>query len=142
MKKIFSVAVVIGTLLISCQKTNTSDTAMPATSTTPQITDRTCASSDILAAQLAANPQLKARREAIEVYTRRVMAANAANKTIINITIPVVVNVVYNTPAENISIEQIQSQIDVLNEDFNRQNKDVTSVPSIYKRLIGDAGIH
>ena len=142
MKKIISIALVLGAFLTGCQKTNTSDTAMPVTPTTPQITDRTCASSDILAAQLAADPQLKTRREAIEVYTRRVIAANAANKTIINITIPVVVNVVYNTPAENISNEQIQSQIDVLNEDFNRQNKDVTSVPSIYKRLIGDAGIH
>src|SRR5436189_3499516 len=34
------------------------------------------------------------------------------------ITIPVVVHVIYNDPSENISDVQIQSQIDVLNEDF------------------------
>ena len=35
------------------------------------------------------------------------------------ITIPVVVHIVYNTEAENISDEQIYSQLEVLNEDFN-----------------------
>ncbi|MCO6148027.1 T9SS type A sorting domain-containing protein [Flavobacterium sp. NRK1] len=33
-------------------------------------------------------------------------------------TIPVVVHVVYNTSVQNISDEQVQSQIDVLNEDY------------------------
>lgn len=40
------------------------------------------------------------------------------------VVIPVVVHVVYNTEAQNISDEQIQSQIDVLNEDFMRLNSD------------------
>jgi hypothetical protein len=38
--------------------------------------------------------------------------------------IPVVVNVLYRTAAENISQAQVQSQIDVLNEDFSATNKD------------------
>jgi hypothetical protein len=58
------------------------------------------------------------------------------------ITIPVVVNVLYNTPAENISLGQIQSQIDVLNDDYNKRNADVRDVPSIYRTLTGDAGIN
>ena len=36
------------------------------------------------------------------------------------ITIPVVVHVVYYNSTENISTAQVQSQIDVLNEDFRR----------------------
>ncbi|MEP7265415.1 MAG: hypothetical protein ABI772_13000, partial [Bacteroidota bacterium] len=36
--------------------------------------------------------------------------------------IPVVVHVIYNTPEQNISDEQIQSQIDVLNEDYAGTN--------------------
>ena len=40
------------------------------------------------------------------------------------IAIPVVVHVVYNTAEENISDAQIQSQIQVLNEDFRRLNSD------------------
>lgn len=38
------------------------------------------------------------------------------------VNIPVVVHVLYNSEIENISDEQIQSQIDVLNEDFRLQN--------------------
>jgi tRNA1(Val) A37 N6-methylase TrmN6 len=39
-----------------------------------------------------------------------------------------IVNVLYRTAAENISDAQIQSQIDVLNDDFNATNSDFNSV--------------
>lgn len=38
------------------------------------------------------------------------------------ITIPVVVHLLYNSDEENVPVAQIQSQIDVLNEDFRRLN--------------------
>lgn len=41
------------------------------------------------------------------------------------IYIPVVVNVVYNTSAENITDGQVKSQIDVLNKDYNATNIEV-----------------
>lgn len=41
-----------------------------------------------------------------------------------NISIPVVVNIIYKDPSENISDEQILEQIRVLNEDFGRLNPD------------------
>ena len=44
--------------------------------------------------------------------------AKSINSVIL--TIPVVVHVIWNTNSENISDAQIQSQIDVLNEDFRR----------------------
>ncbi|HYV95334.1 MAG TPA: M43 family zinc metalloprotease [Chitinophagales bacterium] len=47
--------------------------------------------------------------------------------------IPVVVHVVYHTAAQNISDLQIQSQIDVLNEDFNRLNADTFKTPGVWK---------
>lgn len=40
------------------------------------------------------------------------------------VTIPVVVHVLYNNATENVSNEQIQSQIDALNEDFRLLNSD------------------
>lgn len=49
------------------------------------------------------------------------------------IFIPVVVHVVWNTNAENISEAQIFSQINVLNEDFNRLNADRTNTPSYFE---------
>ena len=52
-----------------------------------------------------------------------------ANSKISAITIPVVVHVVYKNNTENISDAQIQSQIDVLNEDFSRTNQDASNTP-------------
>jgi hypothetical protein len=57
------------------------------------------------------------------------------------IEIPVVVNVLYRTAAENISLAQIQSQIDILNQDFNAENTDFNSVPSPFSLVKADVGI-
>lgn len=57
------------------------------------------------------------------------------------ITIPVVVHVVYQTSPQNISQEQIQSQIEVLNADFRAQNDNLDIVPSIFQNLIADLEI-
>ncbi|HYG02827.1 MAG TPA: hypothetical protein VD927_10305, partial [Chryseosolibacter sp.] len=95
------------------------------TSPSAEVYSRMCATMEVLEAQLAANPGLQDRMMAIENHTSRAIASgrlNAQGK----IEIPVVVNVIYRTTAENISDAQIQSQIDVLNEDFNATNADVT----------------
>src|SRR3954453_18556293 len=42
--------------------------------------------------------------------------------------IPVVVHVVFNGAAQNISDAQVQSQIDVLNHDFRKTNADIGSL--------------
>lgn len=59
------------------------------------------------------------------------------------ITIPVVVHIIHNGEAigvgANISDAQIQSQIDVLNEDFRRFNFDILSVPAAFRGASTDA---
>lgn len=55
--------------------------------------------------------------------------------------IPVVVHVVYKTAAQNISQDQIDSQIQVLNRDFRKANPDVANVPAPFAPLAGDARI-
>ncbi|RMG86666.1 MAG: T9SS C-terminal target domain-containing protein, partial [Bacteroidetes bacterium] len=57
------------------------------------------------------------------------------------ITIPVVVHVVWNKPEQNISDDQILSQIDVLNEDFNAQNVEIADIPTEFKDLVANVGI-
>ena len=57
------------------------------------------------------------------------------------ITIPVVVHVVYKTDEENISDEQIQSQIDVLNKDYRATNPDRDDVPDPWTGLAADPNI-
>ena len=47
----------------------------------------------------------------------------------------------WNVSAENISDAQIQSQIDVLNEDFRKINADASNVPAEFKDIAADAQI-
>jgi len=55
--------------------------------------------------------------------------------------IPVVVHVLHNTKAQNISVTQIKKQIRVLNRDYRKKNTDVKSVPAPFAPLAGDAQI-
>src|SRR6185295_17158333 len=55
--------------------------------------------------------------------------------------IPIVVHVVWNTPQQNISDGQINSQIDVLNRDYRRTNPDVNNTPAPFLPLTADARI-
>lgn len=84
---------------------------------------RNCGAMDYLEMQLQNDPKRAVKLEAIERHTHEIETSGfrAVNGVI---TIPVVVHVVYNTTAENISDAQILSQIDVLNKDFRRLNSD------------------
>ena len=60
--------------------------------------------------------------------------------------IPVVVHVIHASGeaigiGSNISVSRINSQIDVLNEDYMRMNSDTGSTPSDFKSVAGSAGI-
>jgi hypothetical protein len=55
--------------------------------------------------------------------------------------IPVVVHVVFNTAAQNISDAQIHSQIGILNQDYRKTNSDVSKTPAVFAPLCGDARI-
>ena len=57
------------------------------------------------------------------------------------VVIPVVVHVVYNNAKENISDNQIQTQIDALNRDFRRANADIETVPEEFTPFIADTRI-
>ena len=141
MKKLIQRLLIVCLLASACNKTNISEPVI-ADNSPSEVANRTCASADILAAQLLSDPSLALRRNELEKFTTAAINNGLAqNFAATSITIPVVVNVLYNTPEENISEQQIQSQIDVLNEDFNRANPDIIAVPSLYKKLTGDVGI-
>lgn len=58
------------------------------------------------------------------------------------INIPVVVHVLYNTTAQNISDEQILSQIAVLNKDYRKLNSDAINIPAAFKNKAADCRIN
>ncbi len=57
------------------------------------------------------------------------------------ITIPVIVHLLFNTNEQNISDEQIRSQIDVLNRDFRRLNADAVYTPEAFRSITADTRI-
>ncbi len=147
MKKLLGLFSCYVILAVGCTKTsinddenlNANDEAISA-----PITHRACASQEVLDAQLNADPTLAARMNAIEEFTSRYQQNPSSYRILANgmIEIPVVVNVVYKTAAQNISAAQIQSQIDVLNNDFAATNLDISSIPSVFQGVqSGDVGV-
>jgi hypothetical protein len=57
------------------------------------------------------------------------------------LTIPVVVHVLYKNAAQNITDQQIQSQISVLNEDYRALNANISSLPAIFDTIAADVEI-
>lgn len=56
-------------------------------------------------------------------------------------TVQVVFHVLYNVSSENLTDAMIQSQLDVLNECYRRQNADTTNTRSFFKSRAGDVRI-
>ncbi len=110
-----------------------------------QVPHRTCGSVDVLNQQLAADPNLQQRRDAIEQQTAAYIAHHPQSAERAVITIPVVFHVIHDGDAvgsnENISIAAIMAQLDQLNEDFRKLNSDVGNVPSVFTSLVADAEI-
>lgn len=121
MKKIV-LSVAAALVLFSCQKNDDETTNVETPQANEATTGRVCASQEVLDRQLREDPTLAARMAQFEKQTADLIQSGR----LVNgkIEIPVVVNVLYRTTAENISLTQIQSQIDVLNKDFNALNAD------------------
>lgn len=140
MKKITLVLSVFLLSIVACQRIEISN---PSDMTTP-LTKRACGSNDYLQQQLKNDPTLASRMANIEQFTRDYIANNPQSRLLASgiIEIPVVVNVVYRTAAQNISQAQIQSQIDALNNDYAALNADYSSTPSLFQGVVsGDCGI-
>ena len=99
-----------------------------------------CGTMEVHRRLLATDPAYAAARADVETFTfaarRRPLAAREAV-----VTIPVVVHVVWNTPAQNIPDEQVASQIEALTADYRARNPDRSSVPPAWSGLVGDARV-
>ena len=134
MKKILLSAGLI-LMLFSCQNEET----LNSNSSEQAVARRGCATNEVFQAQLAADPTLAIRMNQIEEFTQKAkLTGKLVNGKVV---IPVVVNVLYRTAAENISDALIQSQIDVLNKDFNALNSDFNQVPTVFSGVKANVGI-
>ena len=106
----------------------------------PAWTQTKCGSFDYRVEQLRVHPELSTVVEGIERFTRKqqqppaVGVTGETSPTVTSsapptlITIPVVVHVLYNTASQNISNAQIEAQIAVLNNDYQKLNPDTVRI--------------
>jgi len=135
MKKII-LSLAIVSLLFSCNKQEDATTDLTSSEVVGR---RGCYSDEHLKEQLASDPTLAKRMEEFELKAAQAIEQGRIVNGVLEI--PVVFNVLYRTSAENISLAQLQSQIDVLNKDFNAQNSDYNTANNPYSSVRANVGI-
>jgi hypothetical protein len=105
----------------------------------PQL--RRCGTMEVHRRLLSTDPQYARLRDEIEIHAERYESGELGTQRTGVTRIPVVVHVVWNTAAQNISDAQIASQIDVLNRDFRRTNPDVAITPAPFLPLTADSRV-
>jgi hypothetical protein len=135
MKKLLFGVLALG-LLSSCNSDNiTTQTEESGTSGTSDFTKRGCPSEEIRQEALKNNPELRQRLVTLEANTEKFANDLKLGKVLADgtVEIPVVVNVLYNTTAENVSDTRIAEQIAVLNSDYSATNSDINKIPTEFQ---------
>lgn len=118
---------------LGCTKTAIEEISPGAESATSGVKSR-CGSQELLLQSLAEDPGLADRMNRIEQFTAEFIKNPVSNFISgEDIIIPVWVNVLYSNNTENISDAQINTQIQVLNEDFAGTNHDVAKIPKLFQ---------
>jgi hypothetical protein len=151
------------TLVVACSENQLDSTApQPENSSSARLAEASegrCATMKVLSEKLAENPGLARSMDAIEAHAQRFAeqqkgasgskpgsggdggGGTTPPPTVGGIiTIPVYVHVIYDVtkPVQNIIDAQIQSQIDVMNQDFRAANADKSKTPSEFAGSISD----
>jgi hypothetical protein len=98
---------------------------------------RRCASDDRYQQLYQTNAEFREARKRLKSLTVAFESVRSGERTA-PLRIPTVVHVVHHTPEQDVSMEQIQSQIDALNADYQQTNADLAGVPAPYQSRIGN----
>jgi PKD repeat protein len=98
-----------------------------------------CATDDHWARNLAANPQLARSAAQWEQAWAQQDQQFVQRRNVRKI--PVVVHLIQSNGLQRISDARVQSQIDVLNEDYRRLNADTNLVPAVFQGVAADTEI-
>jgi hypothetical protein len=91
---------------------------------------RSCGAYDVHVEMLRTNLDYARARAAIDAQVENFARSARAAERVGPSVIPVVVHIIFRAVEENISDQQIKSQIDVLNRDYRMRNPDVATVPA------------
>lgn len=129
-KTFFYLATVV--MLSACSQNSETENLSEDNSTTSVSARRSCPSEEIRAELLKNDAGARQRFANIESSATAFQGKVLADGTV---DIPVVVNVLYRTSAENISDARIAEQIAVLNADFAGTNTDASKIPTEFSAL-------
>jgi hypothetical protein len=102
---------------------------------------RSCGSVQNYFRQVDLYPDLRRNQARLEALTKSTLGEGATAERDYPRHIPVVVHVLYKKDEDNISDEQVASQIKVLNEDYSASNTDIDGVPAPLQALLGNPGL-
>ena len=102
-----------------------------------------CATMEILNKRISRDPSIAERMKISEIKTQKWVAEHPKQKRGISqlVTIPVVFHVIWNDPIENVTDEQIYSQLDILNDDFRLLNADTLDETHPFYDITADTEI-
>jgi PKD repeat protein len=85
-----------------------------------------------------------AKKIALEKFLAQIQNYSPGTQVLggsVNYIIPVVVHVIHDNGASNISDDQVKDAIRILNEDFQKRNSDTALIVSAFKSIVADIGI-
>ncbi len=91
-----------------------------------------------------ADPQFKKEHEEFELYLQKRTVELLNEKSLKSapiLRIPVVFHIIHKNGTENISYAQLQSAIDVINEEFSAKNANLVNIDPLFKDVVGNAEI-
>ncbi|GAA4109268.1 zinc metalloprotease [Aquimarina addita] len=126
------------------KENNTPEIVTSSDEQTQNDTIRRCYTMNVLEKHMIKTPDLRSKMEQIEKRCQAFITQRKEGKVedLDTIIIPTILHVIYSNEDENISEAQIQSQINVLNQDFSKTNTDIDQIPEEFAALASDIKIH
>ena len=86
--------------------------------------------------------QKEAYEQEIQTYiANHPEAATNSHQRAIQYTIPVVIHIIHAGGPENISNEQVEDAIQIINDDYQKQNSDANDVVSAFQSIVADVEV-
>ena len=101
-----------------------------------------CGSDHYYEQHLQNHPEVIQERQELEEFTREFAKNYAPEAKKASITIPVVFHVNDPSNPQKVTLAQIQSALDILNEDFTATNSDITNIRPEFTGLIANMDIN
>lgn len=109
-----------------------------------QHTDDFCSTVTMMEKAIADDPSILDRNAKREIAFQNFLEKRRQQKSAVDdpdFIIPVVIHIIHDYAESNISDEQVQDAMRVINEDFNMDNEDVSEIIPEFEDIIGNIGV-